>query len=118
MRAIGFVPIARSAAVQPRPSETTVAQPVKQLVAITRTTSRRLQQSALDFIDLLHGFNAFCHTTDALVGAADQLKEQNDGEPDGPIAKCGLRPWMAAIPPRMLAIVSAPVSIHQGGRRS
>lgn len=42
-------------------SEPAVTQPVNQVVAITRTASRRLQHSALDFICFLRIFKPLCH---------------------------------------------------------
>lgn len=43
----------------PSASNPSVAQPVNQLAPITRTTSRRLQHSALNFIGLLPDFETF-----------------------------------------------------------
>ena len=56
------------------------AQPVKKLVPITRTASRRLQHPSLNFIGFLPGFKAFRQATSALAGAAQGKQEQKDRE--------------------------------------
>ncbi len=50
-----------------RISKPAVAQPVNQLVAITRTASRRLQHPSLNLIGFLHGLELLGQATDALA---------------------------------------------------
>ena len=62
-------------AAKPTASKPAVAQPVNQLVAITRAASGRLQHPALDFIGLLRDFEMFSKPPRALTGAADRQQE-------------------------------------------
>ena len=73
-------------AATPAVSKPSVAQPVNQLAAITRTASRSFQHPTLDFTGLLRVFETFSNSPDALAGAADRKQEQGDGEGDRSVA--------------------------------
>src|SRR5690606_33720016 len=69
-----------------RASEATVAQPVSEIAAITRTASRRIEHLALDVIGLLRGFEAFDEPASTLAGAPEREQEQKHGECGGAVA--------------------------------
>jgi hypothetical protein len=57
-------------------SETPVAQPVSEIVAIARAASRRIEHSALDVIGFVRGFEAFGEMSRSLAGAPQREQEQ------------------------------------------
>jgi len=58
-----------------RGSETPVAQPVSEIVAIPRATSSCVEHLALNIIGLLRGFKAFGETSRTLAGAPQRKQE-------------------------------------------
>ena len=71
----------------PLPSEPTVAQPLSQIVARTRTARRCLEHSLLGVIGFLHGFELLGQSAGALAGAAQGKQEQQDRECDDAVAE-------------------------------
>ena len=59
-----------------RGSEATVAQLVNELVAVTRTASRRIQHAALNIIGFLQFFETFGEAARAFAGVPECEQEQ------------------------------------------
>src|SRR6056297_2175987 len=76
----------------PLPSETTVPQPLSQIVARTRTASRRLEHPSLGVMGFLHGLEPFGQPAGALAGAAQGQQEQKDREGGDAVAERRARP--------------------------
>jgi len=75
------------------PSESTLAQPFNEIIAIPSTTTGSLQHLALNGIGALQVFKPLSNATRALACLTEVKDEQGDGERSKGVTRRSPRPW-------------------------